>query len=75
MMRWMCKSKIHRATVTEADLSYEGSISVDETLLDAADIIPYEMVQVFNINNGQRAVSFSLPDMAVSVTMCLPSVK
>ena len=61
MMRWMCKSKIHRATVTEADLAYEGSIAVDETLLEAADIVPSEMVQVFNINNGQRFETYAIP--------------
>ncbi len=61
MMRWMCKSKIHRATVTEANLSYEGSIALDEALLSAAGIIPYEMVQVLNINNGQRFETYAIP--------------
>ena len=57
----MCKSKIHRATVTEANLAYEGSITVDETLMEAANIVPYEMVQVFNVNNGQRFETYAIP--------------
>ena len=71
MMRWMCKSKIHRATVTEADLAYEGSITVDTTLLDAADIVPYEMVQVFNVNNGERFETYAIPAAKNSGTICL----
>jgi aspartate 1-decarboxylase len=67
----MCKSKIHRATVTEADLAYEGSISVDEILLEAADIVPYEMVQVFNINNGQRFETYAIPGKKGSGMVCL----
>jgi aspartate 1-decarboxylase len=50
----MCKSKIHRATVTDADLNYEGSITLDPLLLEAADIREYEQVHVVNINNGAR---------------------
>src|SRR4029077_6349518 len=61
MMRSMCKSKIHRATITEANLHYEGSITVDETLLESADILPYEMVQVLNINNGERFETYAIP--------------
>ena len=57
----MCKSKIHRATITEANLNYEGSIQVDTRLLEAADIAPYEMVQVFNINNGARFETYAIP--------------
>lgn len=71
MMRWMCKSKIHRATVTEAQLDYEGSISVDESLLQAADIVPYEMVQVLNINNGQRFETYAIPAKRGSGEICL----
>ena len=67
----MCKSKIHRATVTEADLAYEGSIAVDETLLEAADIVPSEMVQVFNINNGQRFETYAIPGPKGSGMICL----
>jgi aspartate 1-decarboxylase len=71
MMRWMCKSKIHRATVTQADLNYEGSILVDLELLDAADIVPYEMVQVLNINNGERFETYAIPAPKGSGVICL----
>lgn len=54
MMRTLCKSKIHRATVTGADLNYVGSITIDPVLMDAADLLPFEQVQVVNINNGAR---------------------
>mgnify|MGYP000120866062 CR=1 FL=1 len=52
MLRRMCKAKIHRATVTEANLNYVGSITIDRELLEAADILPYEMVQITNLQNG-----------------------
>jgi aspartate 1-decarboxylase len=58
MLRHMLLSKIHRATVTSANLSYEGSITIDETLMKAADMLPYERVQVLNINNGTRAETY-----------------
>ena|SRR5205823_2747721 len=70
-MRWMCKSKIHRATVTEACLEYEGSITVDALLLEAADVRPYEMVQVLNINNGQRFETYAIPGKRDSGAICL----
>lgn len=54
----MCKSKIHRATLTGADLNYEGSITVDRALMDAADMRPYERVQVVNVNNGARLETY-----------------
>jgi aspartate 1-decarboxylase len=54
MTREMFKSKIHRATITEADLNYEGSLTVDPVLLEAADMLPYERVNVYNIDNGNR---------------------
>lgn len=59
--RLLFKSKIHRATVTAADLHYEGSLTVDPTLLDAADISPYEQVQVVNINTGARFETYVIP--------------
>ncbi len=70
-MRWMCKSKIHRATVTEACLEYEGSITVDPLLLEAADIKPFEMVQVLNINNGERFETYAIPGKKDSGEICL----
>jgi aspartate 1-decarboxylase len=54
MRRTMCKSKIHRATVTDADLGYEGSITLDPILMEAGDLLEYEQVHVVNINNGAR---------------------
>jgi aspartate 1-decarboxylase len=58
MQRQMMKSKIHRATITSADLHYEGSLTVDQDLLDAADLVPYEEIQVVNINNGARFTTY-----------------
>jgi aspartate 1-decarboxylase len=60
MNRTMCKSKIHRATVTDANLNYEGSITVDADLLDAADIREYEQVHVVNVNNGARFETYAI---------------
>lgn len=54
MRRNMCKSKIHRATVTDANLAYEGSITLDPVLMEAADLLPYEHVHVVDIDNGAR---------------------
>ena len=59
-MRAMLKSKIHRATVTGADINYEGSISIDTRLMEAADILPYEQVQVLNVNNGARFETYAI---------------
>ena len=58
MRRTMCKSKIHRATVTGADLNYVGSLTVDRDLLDAADMLAYEQVHVVNVNNGARLETY-----------------
>ena len=52
------KSKIHRATVTEANLYYEGSITIDRSLMDAANILPYEQVHVFNLTNAERFITY-----------------
>ncbi|SRR5690554_6079147 len=60
MQRVMCKSKIHRATVTGADLNYEGSITIDALLMEAADIREYEQVQVVNLNNGARFETYAI---------------
>jgi aspartate 1-decarboxylase len=61
MQRHMFKSKIHRATITSADLHYEGSLTVDEDLLEAADLVTYEEIQVVNVNNGQRFTTYVIP--------------
>ena len=71
MKRTMFKSKIHRATVTKADLNYEGSITIDADLLRAADILPYEMVHVWNITNGQRLVTYTIAGKAGSGEICV----
>ncbi len=65
------KSKIHRVTVTEVNLRYEGSISVDEELLKAADILPGEKVQVVNLANGSRIETYCLAAPAGSGTICM----
>ena len=54
MQRFMLKSKLHRVTITDANLDYEGSITVDESLIKAADIFPYEKVNIYNVSNGER---------------------
>lgn len=58
MKRNILKSKIHRAVVTETNIDYEGSITVDESLMKAADMVPFEQVHVFNISNGERFVTY-----------------
>jgi aspartate 1-decarboxylase len=61
MRRYLLKSKIHRATITSADLQYEGSLTVDEALLEAADMLPFEEVQVVDVNNGARFSTYVIP--------------
>jgi aspartate 1-decarboxylase len=60
MLRQMLRAKIHRATVTNACLEYEGSLTVDEDLLDAAGILPYELVTISNVNNGERFTTYAM---------------
>ena len=60
MNRTMLKSKIHRATVTGADINYEGSVTLDPVLMEAADVLPYEQVQVLDINNGNRLTTYAI---------------
>lgn len=67
----MLKGKIHRATVTQAELDYVGSITVDEDLLDAAGIREYEMVQIVDINNGSRFETYTIAGERGSGVMCL----
>ncbi|MBP1962162.1 aspartate 1-decarboxylase [Paenibacillus aceris] len=61
MQRLMCKGKIHRATVTEADLNYVGSITIDALLMSKANILPYEMVQVTSLRNATRWKTYAIP--------------
>jgi aspartate 1-decarboxylase len=56
----MLKSKIHRATITEADLNYDGSLTIDRELMEAASILPFERVKVYNINNGERFDTYAI---------------
>ena len=65
------KSKLHRLRVTQAELYYEGSISIDEELLEVAGILPYEKVQVVNVNNGSRLETYTIPAPAGDRTVCL----
>ncbi len=71
MMRYMCKSKIHRATVTDANLNYVGSVTIDSLLMEKADILPYEKVQVVNLNNGARFETYAIEGERGSGTVCL----
>jgi aspartate 1-decarboxylase len=71
MERIMLKSKVHRMTVTGAELNYEGSIAVDEVLLKAADILPGEKVEVLNLNNGSRIETYAIAAPSGSGEVCL----
>ncbi|MFD1020217.1 aspartate 1-decarboxylase [Thalassobacillus hwangdonensis] len=71
MQRMMCKGKIHRATVTEAELDYVGSITIDYKLMKEADIKPYEMVQITNLKNATRWKTYAIPAPEGSKRICL----
>jgi aspartate 1-decarboxylase len=71
MLRTMCKSKIHRATVTGADLNYIGSITIDPVLMEAADLLEFEQVSVVNVNNGARFETYVIPGERGRGEMCL----
>jgi aspartate 1-decarboxylase len=71
MKRKMLKSKIHRATVTGADLHYEGSITIDQDLLEAADILPYEAVDIWNVTYGTRFQTYAIEGQRGSGTICI----
>ena len=70
-MRTMLKSKIHRARVTDANLNYEGSITIDETLMEVADILPYEQVHVLDIDNGARFLTYVITGERDSGEICI----
>lgn len=61
MRRTLLKSKIHRATITEADLHYVGSLTLDPELMEAADLLPHERIEVYNVNNGERLATYAIP--------------
>ncbi len=71
MERKMLKSKIHRAVVTGADLHYEGSVTIDRELMDAADIIPYEAVTIWNVTNGNRFETYAIEGEPGSGVICI----
>ncbi len=71
MNRTLLKSKIHRATVTEADLEYEGSLTLDRNLMDAADLLPHEQVHIFNITNGYRFSTYVIEGKRESNVVCV----
>jgi aspartate 1-decarboxylase len=71
MRRSLFKSKIHRATVTDADLDYEGSVTVDERLMVAANILPYERVHIWNVTNGSRLETYALAGPPGSGVICV----
>jgi len=70
-MRTMLKGKIHRARVTQVDVDYEGSITIDKSLMEASDILPYEQVEVLNINNGARFSTYAIEAEPNSGTICI----
>jgi len=70
-MRIMLKGKIHRARVTNLNINYEGSVTIDQELMEAADILPYEQVQVLNINDGARFSSYVIEGARGSGEICL----
>ncbi|MCX7817196.1 MAG: aspartate 1-decarboxylase [Syntrophales bacterium] len=71
MQRFMLKSKLHRARVTDADLHYEGSITIDELLMEAANILPYEKVAVYNVTNGERFSTYAIKGERGSGVICM----
>ncbi len=70
-MRTMLKSKIHRARVTDGNIAYEGSVTIDKKLMEAADILPYEQVHILDINNGARFQTYAIEGEADNGDICL----
>jgi len=71
VQRFMLKSKLHRATVTDADLHYEGSITIDEGLMEAADFLPFEKVAIYDVSNGERFSTYVIRGKRDSGVICL----
>jgi len=67
----MLKSKIHRATVTEANIEYEGSVTIDADLMEAADLVPYEQVDIWDCTNGARLTTYAIPGEPGSGEICI----
>lgn len=70
-MRTMLRAKIHRATVTQADLNYEGSITLDPLLMEAADLLPFEQIHVLDVDNGSRLVTYVIEGERGSGVVCI----
>lgn len=71
MQRTLLKSKIHRAKVTDANINYEGSLTIDENLMEAADILPFEQIKVYNISNGARFDTYAIGGTPGKGEICL----
>jgi aspartate 1-decarboxylase len=71
MMRAMLKAKIHRATVTDRSLEYEGSLTIDLDLMDAVGLLPHEQIQVYNVTNGQRFETYTIAGPRGTGTICV----
>lgn len=71
MQRTLLKSKIHRATVTDAQLHYEGSVTIDHDLMIAANIVEYEQVHIYDVNNGNRLITYAIRGTPASGTICI----
>ncbi len=71
MQRIMLKSKLHRARITDSNLEYEGSMTIDEDLMKASDIVPYEQIKVYNVNNGARFDTYAIAGPPGSGEICL----
>ncbi|MHB8482233.1 MAG: aspartate 1-decarboxylase [Nitrospiria bacterium] len=71
MLKTMLRSKIHRAVVTQSEIDYEGSITIDQNLIDAAGMLPYEQVMISNLNNGERFETYIIPGKRGTGTICL----
>jgi aspartate 1-decarboxylase len=71
MLRTLLKSKIHRATVTDANLHYEGSVTIDSTLMVLTRIVPFEQVHIYDVDNGHRLITYAIPGPPDSGTICI----
>ncbi|MBI1347946.1 aspartate 1-decarboxylase [bacterium] len=71
MLRTLLKSKIHRATVTDANLHYEGSVTIDSHLMELSDICEFEQVQIYDVNNGNRLTTYAIPGPPNSGVICI----
>jgi aspartate 1-decarboxylase len=71
MQRTLLKSKIHRATVTDANLHYQGSVTIDPLLMEAADLLHFERVEIYNVTNGERFATYAIPGRTGSGEICI----